>query len=53
LEFSLCGVLSKGTHNSAELRGCDGAVAVLVEQGEGLLELGDLMERKMTWSVGK
>ena len=42
MKFSFRGVLSKGAHNSAELLGCDGAVTILVEQGEGLLELGDL-----------
>jgi hypothetical protein len=53
LELSLSGVLAEGAHDGAKLFGGDGAIAVLVEQGEGLLELGDLMERKMTWSVGK
>mmetsp|Transcript_2178 Transcript_2178/g.7340 ORF Transcript_2178/g.7340 Transcript_2178/m.7340 type:complete len:210 (+) Transcript_2178:1150-1779(+) len=36
-------VLPEGTHHGAELLGGDGAVAVLVEEGEGLLELGDLL----------
>jgi len=44
LKFSFRGVLSKGAHNCAELLGGDGAVTILVEQGEGLLELGDLSE---------
>ena len=43
LEFSLSGVLTKGAHDSAELLGGDGAITVLVEQGEGLLELRDLL----------
>jgi len=46
LKFSFRGVLSKGAHNCAELLGGDGAVTILVEQGEGLLELGDLSEEE-------
>jgi hypothetical protein len=47
---SLCGAsvprapaeLTERPHHSAELLGCDVAVAVLVEQRERLFELGDL-----------
>lgn len=39
LELSLGGVLAEGAHDSAELLDGDGAIAVLVEEGEGLLEL--------------
>jgi len=42
LQFGLSGVLAEGAHDSAELLGGDGAITVLVEQGECLLELGDL-----------
>ena len=43
LELGLSGVLAKGAHDSAQLLGGDGAITVLVEQGEGLLELSDLL----------
>ena len=43
LQLCLGGVLSEGAHDGAQLLGGDGAVAVLVEQGERLLELGDLL----------
>ena len=42
LKLGLSGVLAEGAHNGAQLLGGDGAIAVLVEEGEGLLELGDL-----------
>ena len=42
LKFSLGRVLSERPHDGSQLLGGDGAVAILVEQGEGLLELGDL-----------
>ena len=38
-----CGLLAEGVHDGAELLGADGAVPVLVEQGEGLPELGGLL----------
>merc|ERR1719163_744007 len=41
-ELGLGGVLAQGAHDGAKLLGGDGAIAVLVEEGEGLLELGDL-----------
>jgi len=43
LQLCLCGVLSQGAHDRAQLLGGDGAISVLVEQGEGLLELCDLL----------
>merc|ERR1719345_159452 len=43
LEFRLGGVLSQGTHHSAQLLGGDGSITVFVEEGEGLLELGNLL----------
>lgn len=43
LQLALGGVLAKRAHDGAQLLGGDGAVAVLVEQREGLLELGDLL----------
>ena len=43
LELGLCRVLSQRPHDGAQLLGGDGAVAILVEEGEGLLELGDLL----------
>jgi hypothetical protein len=43
LELGLGGVLAQRPHDGAQLLGRDGAVAVLVEQREGLLELGDLL----------
>merc|ERR1719506_895979 len=43
LELSLGRVLTKGTHDCAQLLGGDGAIAILVEEGEGLLELSNLL----------
>merc|ERR1719391_1351150 len=42
LQLGLCGVLSQGSHDSSQLLGGNGAISVLVEEGEGLLELRDL-----------
>jgi hypothetical protein len=42
LELGLGGVLAQRPHDGAQLLGRDGAIAVLVEEREGLLELGDL-----------
>ena len=39
LELVFCGALSDGPHDCAQLAGGDGAAALLVEQGEGLLKL--------------
>lgn len=39
LQLGLGGVLAKGAHHGAEFFDGDGAIAVLVEEGEGLLEL--------------
>ena len=38
LELSLCGVLAQWAHDSAQLFGGDGAIAILVEERERLLE---------------
>jgi len=46
-QLRLRGVLPKRAHHGSELLGGDGAIAVLVEQGEGLLELGDLLLREL------
>ncbi len=43
LELGLCRVLSERPHYGAQLLCGDGAIAVLVEEGEGLLELGNLL----------
>jgi len=45
LEFSFGGVLAEGSHDGSEFLGGDGTIAVLVEQGEGLLEFGNLFQR--------
>ena len=37
------GLLAERVHDGAELLGADGAVPVLVKQGEGLPELGGLL----------
>merc|ERR1711998_665155 len=47
LELSLGGVLPEGAHHSPQLLGGDGAVAILVEKGEGLFEFGDLFLCKL------
>merc|ERR1719478_472285 len=43
LEFGLGGILTQGAHNSPQLFGGDSSIAVLVEEGEGLLEFGNLL----------
>merc|ERR1712117_692932 len=43
LQLGLSGVLAQGPHHRSELLGGDGAVAILVEEGERLLELRDLL----------
>ena len=43
LDLSLSRVLAEGAHDDAELLGGDGAITVLVEGGEGVLELGNLL----------
>ena len=43
LEFSFCGVLSKWSHDCAQLLGGDGAVTIFVEEREGLFEFGNLL----------
>ncbi len=43
LELGLGRVLSERPHDGAELLGGDGAISVLVKEGEGLLELCDLL----------
>merc|ERR1719238_1646969 len=47
LELSLCGILPEGAHDGSQLLGGDGAIAVLVEEGESLLELGNLFLSKL------
>merc|ERR1719198_2652298 len=42
-ELCFRGVLAEGAHNGAKLLGGDGAIAVLVKQGECLLEFCDLL----------
>ena len=42
LELSLSGVLAEGTHHSTQFLGSDGAITILVKQGEGLLEFSNL-----------
>ena len=39
LELCLGGVLTQGSHHGAQLLGGDGAISILVEEGERLLEL--------------
>merc|ERR1719199_2199718 len=47
LQLGLSGVLAQRAHDRAQLLGGDGAVTVLVEQRERLLELGDLLLGKL------
>jgi len=47
LELSLGGVLAQRAHDSPQLLGGDGTVAILVEEGESLLELSDLLLRQL------
>merc|ERR1712057_40607 len=47
VELSLGGVLAEGAHDSAQLLRGDGTIAVLVEEGEGLLELSNLLLGKL------
>ncbi len=46
-ELGLGGVLSKGSHDGSKLLGGDGAITVLVEEGERLLELCNLFLGKL------
>jgi len=43
LKLSFCWVLSEGSHNSSQFLGGDSAVTIFVKEGEGLLELGNLL----------
>merc|ERR1711884_450913 len=43
LKFSLCRILAKRSHHCSKLLGGDCAIAILVEQGECLFELSDLL----------
>ena len=43
LQLGLGRVLAEGAHDGTELLGGDRAVSVLIEQGEGFLELRDLL----------
>ena len=47
LKLCLGWILAKGPHHCAQLLRRDGAVAILVKQREGLLELGDLLLRQL------
>ncbi len=46
LDLGLCGVLAQGAHDVSDERDGDAAVAAVVVQQEGLLELGDLQKGK-------
>jgi hypothetical protein len=48
LEFGFSGVLAQRSHDSAEFLGGNGAITILVEQGEGFLEFSDLFFSQ-TW----
>merc|ERR1719456_2060168 len=43
LQLSLSGVLAQRAHHRAKLLGRNGAIAILVEEREGLLELSNLL----------
>merc|ERR1719235_1098343 len=43
LQLSLCRILTQGSHHRSQLLGGDCTIAILVEQGESLLELGNLL----------
>ena len=51
LKLSLGRVLSKRAHDGSELLGGDGTISVLVKEGEGLLELGDLLFSQLLGGV--
>merc|ERR1719272_1178843 len=51
LELSLSWVLAEGTHDGSKLLGGNGTITILVEQGECLLELGDLLFGKLVSHV--
>lgn len=53
LELSFRGVLAQGPHDSAQLLGGDGAVTILVKEGEGFLELGNLLFCQLVGLYGK
>merc|ERR1719211_160116 len=53
LQLSLCGILPKRPHHGAKLLGGDGSVTILVEQGERLLELCDLLLRELICHGGQ
>ena len=46
LQFGFRGVLAQRAHHGAELLRGDGTVSILVEEGESLLELGNLLVGK-------
>jgi hypothetical protein len=43
LQLGFGRVLAEGAHDGAQLLSGDGAIAILVKQGEGLLKLGNLL----------
>mmetsp|Transcript_5766 Transcript_5766/g.11783 ORF Transcript_5766/g.11783 Transcript_5766/m.11783 type:complete len:206 (+) Transcript_5766:195-812(+) len=47
LKLGLGGVLAEGAHHGAKLLGGNGAVAILIEEGERLLELSNLLVGKL------
>eukprot|EP01084_Bolivina_argentea_P319535 554227_1 len=53
LQLRLGGVLPQRAHDGAEFLGGDGAVPILVEQGEGLLELSDLLVGQLVGHWGE
>lgn len=46
LEFFFRGVLAQRSHDRAQLLGRDPPIAILVEEGEGFLELRNLLFRQ-------
>ena len=50
LQLGLRGVLTERTHHGSQLLGRDRAITILVEQGEGLLELSNLLLGKLVCS---
>merc|ERR1719203_70710 len=47
LQLGLRRILAQRPHDRAQLLGGDGAITILVEEGEGLLELSDLLLGKL------
>ena len=47
LELCLSGVLAQQSHHSSQILGGNGAISILVEEGEGFLELCNLFFGQM------